>query len=82
MDQIIVTIPPQQWDNWKYIGGEGMCYLHEALHNAGYEGVDVLGEGLTYIGKDTYIPTEKFNARTVKQAFGRGESITVTLKKQ
>lgn len=79
MENIVVTIPTQEYSRNKYIGNIVRCYLEEALDKAGFKYVSVSGGGSTKIGITWYTPSEPFNATIVKEAFDKNESITVTL---
>lgn len=76
---ITVTIPAQTFDQNKYVGAGCRCYLEEALDKAGYASARVSGFGRTKIGHKWYAPSEPFESPLLREAFERGEDVTVTL---
>ena len=85
MEKIKVIIKAQKYCNAKYTGVDRetgkacRCYLEEALDLAGIPGSNTWGFGRTELGGKMYEPTEKFDSRTVEEAFIREEDIRVTL---
>jgi len=90
MNEITVTIPAQKFSVGKYIGYSdkcgpefnGRCYLEDALYALGYTTARVYALGRMKIDGASYVTKERFGSTLLKNAFERGQSVTVTLIKQ
>lgn len=78
---VTIPCPEEGYSPSKYFDGRN-CYLASALKDLGYNQVHVLSFGCVEIGRDVYKPAEFFSGGTCRKAFGRGESINLTLIKQ
>lgn len=82
-NKITVTIPNQEYSDGKYLGGgtgfNCRCYLEEALAAAGYPDSHTGAVGRTRINGKLYVTQFAFGAGVLKEAFERGEDVTVTL---
>lgn len=82
MDSITVVIPAQVFDEYKYappMDNRQRCYLEEALDKAGHPGSIVYALGFTSLYDRKWKTAQRFSAMILRDAFARGESVTVTL---
>ncbi len=79
MENIIVEIPCiGHFDRDIYVDPCN-CYLAQALKKAGYKEVSIGPVGRTSIGRNKYVPKEKFGYNTLKNAFAEQSTLIVEL---